>query len=459
MAEMHTYKLSSIDQSVVKTYIRYCLCYPCQDYEVLQVTKRLQAAVKRVVTHLPILAGTVHSVAGDGQRGCLEVSVSLNQVNTFAATTKDLHSNTHISTYQQLSAAAMPPSELVGDDFTPVPDTPSDSGPVFVVQGSFIRGGLIVALYLHHSVADISSLGTIMREMSSDLPSCKLTNDDLRHDALEQTRLRDRLSGSRGVKSVEHPEHTLSLTNEVSEVTQADSQRPCCCVVGFSLKIIEGTKEMINERFHYYHQGSPIRLTGFDVMAAILWKAISRASWQEEPVAEGQQSSLTIPVNIRNRIEPPLDNDFFGNAVVPADVHQAILRLRLPFELTDIQHTAWLIRTSMAAVTEPYVRSVIAAINAREDVVENVTPSHKSGSSLVITSWADLPLDEAELTLGIGRPEWGRTSGREHAASGCIVLPVKREQDLWESTVQLTEDVMERLLKDEGFMKFVNWVA
>lgn len=131
----------------------------------------------------------------------------------------------------------------------------------------------------------------------------------------------------------------------------------------------------------------------------------------------------------------------------------------MPLELSSIQHAASLIRSSIANVDEHYVRVAIAAINQRQEIMENTIPSHRFDTSLVITSWADLPLAEAHLGLGLGKPEWGRKLGRTHSAFGCIVLPVKREKGVWEVTVQLTEDVVNRLLKDEGLMKFVKWVS
>ncbi|KAK5123345.1 hypothetical protein LTR85_002776 [Meristemomyces frigidus] len=463
MAEQHVYRLSSLDQSLLRTYIRYCLCYPSQDAEITEVTEKLLTAVKRTVTHIPILAGTVQSVDADGQRGRLEVCVTLDQVNSFQPAFKHHRANLQVPPYEELSAAEMPPMSLMGDVFTPLADLPdSQSSPAFAIQANFIRGGVIVALYLHHSVADIHGMAQVMRQLSSDLPSRKLSDSDLRRDAMEQSRLRDRLSGSRGVRAeaAAHPEYNQTFTDETSNVSHVQGRRGCSRVVGFDLTLVEATKDLINDKFHnHWYDGRSVHISGFDCIAAILWKATNRASWPHGAPHESQTSTLIIPVNIRNRVEPPLDVDFFGNAGVHASTHAAIVRLGMPLELTSVQHAASLIRTSTANVNEHYVRTAIAAINQREEVMENRIPSHRFDTSLVITSWADLPLHEAHLGLGLGKPEWGRKLGRNHSAYGCIVLPVKREKRVWEVTVQLTEDVMERLLKDEGFMKFVKWVS
>ncbi|KAK4545581.1 hypothetical protein LTR36_002931 [Oleoguttula mirabilis] len=463
MAEQHVYRLSSIDQSLLRTYIRYCLCFPCEDADISEVTNKLLTAVKRTVANIPILAGTVQSMSGSGQSGRLEVSITLEQVDSFVPAFKDHHSDPRVPTYEELSAAAMPAMDLIGTDFTPLPDTPDSEGsPAFAVQASFIRGGLIVALYLHHSVADIHGLAQIMQQMSSGMPLRTLSDSDLRHDALEQSRLRDRLLGSRGVRAepAAHPEYSQTFTDGTTDASHVQGHRGCSRVLGFNLKLVEGMKDLINERFHnHWYDGREVHISGFNCMAAILWKAVNRASWPRGAPHESQMSTLMIPVKIRNRVEPPLDDGFFGNAGVHASTYSAIIRLSMPLELTSVQHAASLIRMATANVNEHYVRTAIAAINKREDVIENNIPSHRFDTSLVVTSWADLPLNEAHLSLGMGKPEWGRKLGRSHSAFGCIVLPVKRAEGVWEVTVQVTEDVMERMVEDQGLMKYVKWVS
>lgn len=53
MADTVTYRLSSIDQSFIRAYVRYSLCFPCDDGEAVrqQVVANLMVSVKRAISN------------------------------------------------------------------------------------------------------------------------------------------------------------------------------------------------------------------------------------------------------------------------------------------------------------------------------------------------------------------------------------------------------------------------
>lgn len=241
------------------------------------------------------------------------------------------------------------------------------------------------------------------------------------------------------------------------------SDQATCRVFSFNLNLLEEVTTLVNERFQYMHNDRETRLSCFDVIAAILWKGVSRALLLGE--ASDQEdvlhttSSLLIPVNVRKAVEPQLDHSYLGNALVPAIALSGVLRLSMPFEAGTLAHTARLIHNEIAAVGEERVRSAIAGINGCSDVQSAPINRVNLATDLVITSWADLDLGQAYLGLGLGEPNWVRKLGRTQMAEGCIIHPVKREEGLCEVTVQLAEETMEALLKDENFMTFVAYVV
>ncbi|KAK5687888.1 hypothetical protein LTR17_026676 [Elasticomyces elasticus] len=493
MSTQHTYHLSSNDQSLVRTYIRYWLCFPVMtppysedttpptvsaqtgtsgNGDIDTAISRLHDATERAITALPILAGTIHSVPGrsfQDQQGRLEVRVSLQDVSEFRATVQFVQPDALLfHSYSSLSDINMPPEALIGYDLpTPLPDTPITTAatncPAFAVQGTIIEGGLLVALYLHHTAADIQGLGKIIEIMSDANGIPRGLNDEvLRADAELQSTARSRLSGVWGVKASPdaHAEYSASPpTPETSQLTGGEIGTSC--VLGFNLEIIEQTKEMINTRYHDYYDEQIIHISAFDCLAGILWKAVSRASWPNGPPEDdsGRLLQLTIPVGIRNRLDLP--GDYFGNALVHAAAWSRVLELGKPYELSALAHQAKLVRLAVARITEPLVESKIATINSIHDVSKARISNRTFDTNLVITSWADLPTSEEEagLSLGLGAPEWGRKIGRENKGYGCIVLPVKREGGIWEVQVTLTKEIMARMMEDEGLMKFVRWAA
>jgi hypothetical protein len=64
MADTVVFRLSSIDQGSVRVYVRYALCYPCDSDEesIKRVAANLRHNLKRGVSYLPIMAGTLTSL-------------------------------------------------------------------------------------------------------------------------------------------------------------------------------------------------------------------------------------------------------------------------------------------------------------------------------------------------------------------------------------------------------------
>lgn len=482
MSEEHVCRLSTIDQSLLRSYIRYALCFPCKAVDFDVTTRQLALACQRVVTHLPMLAGTVQPVPtadGDGygeeQKGRLEVVVTLDSIQNFHPTGRHLSIEEFPFAYESLAKRGMPSRPFLDERLTPLPDP--KNAPAFAVQANFISGGVFVALYLHHSVADVHGMGQIMRIMSSELPTRKLQEADLRADAAEQSKVRDRLSRPRAAKPgsrarmQDEKEAERVMKSELASEKDSTAggskltgeEKGTCRVLAFNLATIEETKDMINERFHYIHEDRFITVSALDCLTAILWKAVSRATWADGPPDEemSRLHRLTLPVSLRKRVHDyPLPDDYFGNAVTHAEARSSILQLGKPYELGSLSHTARLIRTSVGSITEEKIRDRIHLLNNLKDISTAAISNKCFDVNLVVPSWADLPLAEAaDLGLGLGQPQFGRKVGRGHSGYGCIVLPVSRDKGMWEVMITLTQEVMENMLADEGLRAFVKEVA
>ncbi|KAK0942424.1 hypothetical protein LTR29_006010 [Friedmanniomyces endolithicus] len=473
MTEQHIHHLSSIDQSLVRCYIRYCLCFPCTATDVDNAITNLHNAVERLITHLPILAGNIRAVteADPGsipaQKGRLYAQFSLQDASDFRATVRNIDQNDFRQTYSHLAQSPMPPTHLTNAALTPLPDAPDDgatSAPIFAVQANVIKGGLLVALYLHHSIADIHSLAQIIQLMSNPNTATRtLSNETLRTDAKTQSTLRARLSGTWGANP-EPTEHSRKATQrkELSQLT--GQERGVCHILAFDLAALEQTRAALNTRFHDFQGDHPIQISAFDCLAAILWKAITRASWPRGPPGDGPGRfvKVTVPVGIWNRV-PSLrvPEEYFGNAVVHAEAYSRIGELRTGFDHAALAHTARQVRVAVGRITEGVIQAKIAGINSLGDVSEAVVSNRRFDADLVVMSWADLPTREEDAGLGLrlGAPAWGRKMGRASEVYGCIVLPVRRKEGVWEVQVTLTEEVMGRMLVDGELMKFVSWVA
>lgn len=313
------------------------------------------------------------------------------------------------------------------------------------MQANFIEGGVIVCLYLHHSVADQKGLAKLIRTMSNTAgPIETHTQQSLKEDVRRQSAVRDRLSGTRGVKanSMEHAEYDVAIRKPLapSEGTS--------CVLAFSLKMIEGTTDMLNERFQCIYDKPGIHFSTSDTITAVLWKAILRA---REPVSSSpKESRIFIPVDMANKLDPPLDsNRYYGYSCLFSSAKMPLSQARLHFDVSTMVMAARKIRDSILCMTEAKVRSAIAVINGVEDAQTLNNPSIDFSTDVFITDWEDLPIGkEAGLGLGLGIPEWMRQVSRNQSGYGCVLFPQNKGKGVWEVTVSMADDEMERLLED-----------
>ncbi len=464
----HVFKLSTIANVAPKTYNRYGLCFPYNDTidEMNVVFAALQTAVKRAISYTPILAGHVRpSTAGIiPQPGLSEVAVSFEDVCSFYPVFKRFQYDEFPYTYANLQRLGMPPGVFINSDFTPLPDTPDTKAPIFAVQCNFIPGGVVVAIYLHNSAADMASLQTIISHMSSDnLPIRQLTDDDVRRATVEQSRIRDRLSGSRGAR----PEITaqnpftpdMELVEEITPTQQSVTPNlpTKSHILAFNLPLIQNVTDIVKDHLSQIHNIQHIHIDSCDVLLAILWKAIIRARRNTGTIEHLTASSLLLPLDIRNKIEPALDSSYIGNAELYALANSDVLRLMMPYEVNNIARHAAAITTGATQLDERSIRQSIADINMCLDFFSSTKAKGKEIADVVVSDWVDVRLERAHLGLGLGTPGWARKLGRAVEVGACT-MHSPREEEL-EVTVELLEKTMEALRADTAFNAYLRCIV
>lgn len=112
-------------------------------------------------------------------------------------------------------------------------------------------------------------------------------------------------------------------------------------------------------------------------------------------------STLTVPINIRNKMNPRLYKDSIGNSIAHATTRTSALQLTTPIELSNLCDLVKLIRKSITATNSRSIRSKVATFNVCEAVDGISIPSKNFDYNLVITSWDDIALGDAHLGLGM----------------------------------------------------------
>jgi hypothetical protein len=463
MPKQAVFKLSAIDQAMMRIHMRFSLTFPCENSPTARaaVAARLRTSVRHAINKMPMLAGTVSEVkaASGQQQGQLEVRVTHDQLNNFQPEVKVLSQQKFPRIYESLKAANMPPKWLMSEALTPLPDNPSmnGGGPALAVQGNFIDGGFLVSLYLHHSLADFQGMSTLLRHMSNinNETSTIPTEEQLELAASQESQRRQALMGS----PVTFPQDNeaspaQSEATATSDVSAAnDAEVNTSRVFGFSLEKITSMKDLINKGAASEHA-----VSAFNTLSAILWRGVTQSRSLEG--ADDAVSALVVPISIRKKVEPQLDGSYYGNAAHPAFTVLPVPALRLSSDESALKGTATAIRDSINGVNNDAVQGYIGIVNGLPNVHALSGPPKMEGYNMVITTTEGIPTGEAaSLGLGLGAPDYFRMIGRDHSPSFCVVLPRKKEIGAWEVHVELPADVMHNLLKNEDMMKFVKYVS
>jgi hypothetical protein len=444
---MAEFRLSTLDQNAPKKYLRYTLCFAAKNSESTNVTERLQRAAKSFVSEVPMIAGTV--ITNDQQKPA-SVTVTPKQIEEFAAIIK--HLEDHTQSYKDICHGGIAPRHIEGIDLTPLAnDSEGVQNPSCAIQANFIDGGLLLVIYLHHAVADIHGMSTILRLMSEGLPLRKFDHDALQSEATVVSQARSRLSHSSGAPAFLrlardiYQRHEQSIQHQQIHHNNRDEKAPTAsnsipkapsnrsAIFAFRLDTLAQTTEMLNSRRIIRNPNSTPtdKISPREVLIAILWRSYARAKWQSTN-ENYTRTSISFPVNLRNILIPPLDIYWMGNAQTTALANDHITSLTNPYNLPNLEQTAKLIHTAaQAANSDLLARSRISLLNSELEKRDWVpTPQ------LVVHDWTSLvPVMERQkmdLRLGLGRPDAIRRTGRGLAGNEVVLLPVNRRMGVLE---------------------------
>ena len=478
----HIIQLSSIDHCMPRAYIRVCLAYRLTSPDSADCALNgLGQFLHRAVNAAPFLAGYVDPAQNhDGSIGRVLVRFTEGDVRDFPVIQyKKFTAEEMPWTYDQLDQRCLPPSIIRPDTVSALPeDTGDGRAPVFRVQANLLEGGMIISVYLHHCVSDGTGLGFLLsgglgkttlngkavedrQVQTASLDGVEnglsIADLDLAGVAAAETNNRRQLCSSLGFDSSRELGYKWRLQAEADSRSAKQAGRGC--VFSFTRTKLAALKSLIMVSLGPIIDNVELFLSDHDILQTLLWHCciMARESslCREENITT---SHLLIPVNVRNRMQPPLPATYFGSAVDSASVELPVSHLTTGWP-TALATTALAIRQAVNAVQDKYVRTAIALSNTPNIDVRDLLASNMNratGADMYITSWLNLPLyDKGDLGMGLGMPDWVRKPWSRDPGA-CIILPQDPRKDCLEVVVQLTEPDMERLLHNKIFMEYVN---
>jgi len=215
------------------------------------------------------------------------------------------------------------------------------------------------------------------------------------------------------------------------------------------------------------------RFSTHDAVVALAWRCITRARFftTKKTHLLPEKSMLSLSVNVRNRLEPPLANEYFGNAALfgPSQLPAALLTSVGPTTLGDI---ALSIRDAIQnKTTNAYVRSLgqLALSQPRvTDVINNFRAYR--GYDVVVTSWMAMFGSLEDLDVGVGTFKRMRQPGGASFDGVGVVMPsygmrgteakVEDTGDFpggMEMSLDLLSTTMAHLMHDEEWREYADY--
>ncbi|KAF7508729.1 hypothetical protein GJ744_008976 [Endocarpon pusillum] len=446
----HTITLSTLDQGMPRHYTRFCLAFRLGEIPATVAIARLEVFFRRVFQAEPWLAGHACPVREHcSPRHQLEIRFSQQDVENFQVKVQELPHDKCPLTYDELCELGMPPSKIPRQLVSSCPDRRPDTepAPILDVTVNIVRGGLLIAIFLHHGVTDGASMGTILSgQLCRDISETKLlTAVDLAEKARAETATRLPLSAIPTIQSIgSHSEYKPAL-RAIGQTPSSPAPAPSPSEVTshifrFSDSTLQTLKADLNSLLQKSKPDPQIPwITTHDALQSLLWQHLTRARIPSLPATQctldSKTSTLLIPVNIRKRITPPLPPSYLGGAVVLAPATLPLTSLLTPTGTHQLQtdglskmvdkayllSTAITIHAAIAKCNDDYLREVLELTKGVDSVREMVDLNLDTagGLDLCITSWAVLPVFEwperNEEADGAGD---GSSSGSNSSSSG-----------------------------------------
>ena len=432
-----------MDQFMIRNHVRIILCFPLDllvdDHDVVAV---LEDGLAKTLNQLPFLSGVVQSKQ-DSKRNEIEIVYNDHDPISFVVN----HVEDKLPPYDYLTRQKIPMSYLKDELVSPfghVPDATKDLS-VLAVQANFIHGGLLLCLCLHHSVMDGTAFGTLINIFANNCAGALESDADVAIADLDRSPLFRGLPEDVTVNVKDFPDYALS---DPKLSTQRDMTDPG--IPPMTSRIFYFTKSNLAALKAAASPADPDEwVSTNDAMCALIWSCITRA--RSPRLDHDVQSHLCVPVNCRPRIKPPMPPTYLGNLSI-----DSISRASVGCLLSDpLSIFSSRVRSSVKNVDSNYIRRVIALIKTCPGDINHLKAAFHAvlGKDIIITSWADFPVYEADFGPLLGKPEWMRCPYR--ALDGTVKILARRqgprpgsEEAGLEVNIELREDDMYRLLND-----------
>ena len=298
----------------------------------------------------------------------------------------------------------------VVEDLVPKIDytTPIEEWPLFLAQLTrFSCGGICVGTALSHTMADGLSATNFISSWAKLARGCDLEDDEI--PFLDRTVLKS--SEPLMKPRFDHIVYTTKSPLVIGNLDAKEEQKKETSVALLKLKReqVEELKNRANNETPHQENGvSTIRpYSRYEAISGHMWRCACKARRVLD--RNNQPIRVRIVVDVRNRLNPPLPQQYFGNAICTTVTLTCLYGDLLSKPLS---YSAGKLREAIKTVTDEYIRSNLDFIASQKHVGGLRSSFHIRGLStkapflgnpnLSLGSWMNLPV--YDIDFGWGKP-------------------------------------------------------
>ena len=484
------------------------LYFPLSHPDITCIASYLRSGLHRLFETLPILSGTVHPAPQGGQRGSLCVSALWNTIDDVFRvndlTSSDLdYGNLRQTHFPMTTSAQYELLSILKSRVNPL----GVENPVMLAQVNFVRNGMILVLFLHHSFMDGMG-GTAVVELWATFCRGETAPEIVYDEMMSRERLmlgddagrfkdfREYVKPSEAVENrpgffrlaynlatsifssltLSSPKESsgspLSPTNSRGTPSTPRPQKEIESEIFFiSASKLATLKSVVSASIASAiasprDEKSPSYISTNDAVSALLFACVTEARKSVKPKESRRTIPLGVTVSGRRFLNPPLPDNYVGNMSLFSYLDLPLRQVTT--KINDVATIALQIRKRLLQLDDTYVNKLIGALRSVDDI-SKVAPACRSGGEweFVVTSWRSQRYYGMDWGGGIGAkcerlripkvpwpsldglnivfPELGVGNGGGEAEAG------------WEVMVALEKSAMRRLKGMEEWTEWAQW--
>ncbi|KAF9320772.1 hypothetical protein BG003_004987 [Podila horticola] len=432
-------------QHSLNLYTQLTLCYPvAHASSYATIINTLNDGLERLATKVPWVAGEVIvEGASEGNSGMVIIK-PMNELPRVVV--KDLRNDASAPSMQALRDAEFPMSMLDENMLCPrntLPGTPGEpsSRPTFLVQATFVPGGLLLSFVGQHQVMDMIGQGMLMDLLNKACHHEEFTAKELDVVNVARENIIPLLDESEKT-GLEHQILPPSSNDTPAPATIPPPPPPTTWTYfSFSAASLASLKSIATETVP----------SGFistdDALSALIWQSIIRArlarlSPSEKAIfarAVDLRGILGLEAKYPGVVQNMAYNTLTLQQIVEEPLGVVASRLRSALDKDALSRHTRAAATHLHRAQDKKTINLLAPLNLSAD--------------LMLSSWSKVDCWGLDFNMGLGKPEAVRRPKFSPFASLMYLMPKAPSGEV-SAAICLTDEDMHRLKADKEFIKF-----